>query len=290
MAYGTPSSTKDVADYYTDILGGTKPTEEQMRFLIKRYEAIGGASPLYRITEKQAKRLQEAIDKESHGIKVYFGMKHSKPSIKEAVVKSAEDGIKELVCIALAPHYSITGIGGYESRVNDAAALVSNKIDITFVREWHMSPNLIGLWSKNIAEISKNMKDPFVVFSAHSLPEKIEDNGPYKEQLLEMAAKIAETAEIEKYGLAFQSQSGRGEKWYGPTIPELIEQNRKNGNSFIIAPIGFVSDNLEILYDIDISYKKWAMEKGVELERAKMPNDSKMLIGALKDIVGRYLW
>ncbi len=285
MAYGTPSSMENVAEYYTDIRGGAKPTEEQIQVLVKRYEAIGGASPLYRITEDQAKKLQEVLDKENSDVRVYFGMKHSKPFIKEVVVKSAMDGIKELVCIALAPHYSITGIGGYESRVNEASAPMSSKINIKFVKEWHTNPNLISLWSKNITEISKSMKKPFVVFSAHSLPEKIEDKGPYKKQLFETAAKIAETARIENYGLAFQSQSGRGEKWYGPTIPELIEQNRDKSNSFIIAPIGFVSDNLEILYDLDISCKNWAVEKNIVLERAKMPNTSKLLIAALKDVL-----
>lgn len=285
MAYGTPSSMGNVAEYYTDIRGGAKPTEEQIQVLIKRYEEIGGASPLYRITEDQANKLQAALDKANSNIRVYFGMKHSKPSIKDVVVKSAEDGIKELVCIALAPHYSITGIGGYESRVNEASASMSNKLNIKFVKQWHTNPNLVDLWSKNITEISKRMEKPFVVFSAHSLPEKIEDKGPYKKQLLETAAKIAETARIGNYGLAFQSQSGRGEKWYGPTIPEFIKQNVDKSNSFIIAPIGFISDNLEILYDLDISCKNWATEENIELKRAKMPNTSKLLIDALNDVV-----
>jgi ferrochelatase len=285
MTYGTPSSMDNVVAYYTDIMGGKRPTEDQIKVLVKKYEVIGGTSPLCRITEDQAKGLQEVLEKENSDIRVYFGMKHSKPFLKDAVLKSAKDGIRELVCIALAPHYSITGIGGYESRVNEANASISNKVNIKFVKEWHMNPNLIALWSKNITEILKSTEKPFVVFSAHSLPEKIEDKGPYKKQLLETAAKIAEIARIENYGLAFQSQSSRGEKWYGPTIPELIEQNRAKSNSFIIAPIGFVSDNMEILYDLDISCKTWAAEKNIELRRAKMPNTSKMLISALKDVV-----
>ncbi len=285
MAYGTPNSIDNIAEYYTDIRGGVKPTNEQIQDLIKRYEEIGGASPLYKITEDQTNKLQEALSKEDYKIRVYFGMKHSKPSIKDAVVQSAKDGIKELMCIALAPHYSIMGIGGYESRVNEASMPLSNKLNIKFVKQWHMNPNLIDLWSKNTTEASKRMDKPFVIFSAHSLPEKIEDKGPYKKQLLETAAKIAETARIENYGLAFQSQSSRGEKWYGPTIPELIEENRDKSNSFIIAPIGFISDNLEILYDLDISCKKWAREKNTELRRTKMPNTSKLLIAALKDVV-----
>ena len=176
-------------------------------------------------------------------------------------------------------------IGGYEKRVAAANFSISNKINIKFIKDWHLNPHLISLWCNNIIEISKNMEKPFVVFSAHSLPQKIEDKGPYKKQLLETAAEIAKTAKIANYGLAFQSQSGSGEPWYGPTIQELIEKNRVKSKSFIIAPIGFVSNNLEILYDIDILCKKWAREKNIELKRAKMPNTSKLLIAALKDIV-----
>ena len=281
MAYGAPNSIEGIKDYYTDIRGGVAPSVEHIGDLVKRYEAIGGVSPLYKITVDQAEGLQKALGSRSV---VYFGMKHSRPFIKDAVGKSADEGVDELLCIAIAPHYSITGTGSYISRVKDANTALGNRIRTVFVNSWHLNRNLIEFWSRSILKASVGMKKPFIVFSAHSLPEKAESTGPYKGQLLETSAAVAEKAGITDWGLAFQSQSSRGEKWYGPTIPELIEANMEEDRSFVIAPIGFVSDNLEILYDIDIVCRRWAEDKKIVMNRADMPNNSALLIAALDDI------
>ena len=285
MAYGTPRSIGGIERYYTDIMGGTKPSGEQLDKLVGRYKAIGGASPLYDITEEQARRLQRLLDPEKSRIKVYFGMKHAAPFIKDTVSRMPEEKIGRLVCIALAPHYSITGIGSYISKVRDANAALGNAIEIKCVESWHLNKWLIKFWSESINKARAGMEKAFVVFSAHSLPEAVEEKGPYKKQLLETAAEVAKKAHIDDWALAFQSQSGRGEKWYGPTIMELIKSNAESKREFVIAPIGFVSDNLEILYDLDIMCVEWASENGLWIKRAEMPNASTDLINAIGDVV-----
>lgn len=284
MAYGTPRTAEDTERYYTDIRGGAKPSADQMARLLERYEAIGGASPLYRITECQAEKLQAVLDERGANTKVYFGMKHSDPSIRTAIAAASRDGITDLVCIALAPHYSIIGIGAYINMVKEANASLGNKINISFIESWHLNGNLIRFWSESIRAAGGGTGDTLVVFSAHSLPESVEDKGPYKKQLLETATAVASEAGAGHWVLAFQSQSDRGGKWYGPKINEAILSERKAGETVVVAPIGFVSDNLELLYDIDIECMKWAHENGIRMARAKAPNDSDEIILALESL------
>ena len=208
-------------------------------------------------------------------------MKHSKPLIKDVVARMSGDGVVKAVCIALAPHYSITGIGSYISRVEDANASLARAMDVRFVKSWHLDSMLTEFWAGSIAKASEGIENPFVVFSAHSLPEEVEEKGPYRKQLLETAAEVAKKAYVNHWGLSFQSQSGRGEKWYGPTIMEMIEWEARSGEAVVVAPVGFVSDNLEILYDLDIELKTWASERNIRLSRAGMPNSSDALIDAL---------
>ncbi len=285
MAYGTPSTLEDVDAYYTDICGGIRPTEERIDNLKSKYLAIGGTSPLYQITEKQAAKLERAL---SGKAKVYFGMKHSYPFIKDAVKKASKDGVTRLLCIALAPHNSVTGLGSYFKGVEDANNNLNEKLEIIFIHSWNLSDALISCWSENIRN-TVNPKNTFMIFSAHSLPEGAESNGVYKKELLETANAIAEKLGINHWELAFQSQSSRGEKWYGPTIKETISSGFTDWEEISIAPIGFISDNLEILYDIDIECKNWAKEKSIYLKRISMPNDSSLLIEALRDLVEEYL-
>ena len=282
MAYGSPRNASEIKRYLTSVMGGSEPNAVVVRDFANRYLAIGGISPLIGITESQANGLRMLIDPNAANTRVYFGMRHSEPYISGAVERAAIDGVETLKCIAMAPHYSVTSTEAYFDVVNKAIG--SGKTTPSFVRSWHLNANLVSFWAQSVKQASKGLEDPFVIFSAHSLQEEAERESPYRAQLNETAEAIANEAGIADWTLAFQSRGARGDGWYGPTVEEAVRGSGRNG-PFVIAPIGFVSDNLEILYDIDIKYMGWAKERGMEMRRARMPNDSELLIRALADLV-----
>ncbi len=290
MAYGGPATMADVEEYYTNIRGGRKPTREQLEDLMSRYRAIGGPSPLLEITGRQAAGLRQALAESGSETSVFSGMKHSPPFIGEAVREAAEAGVTELLCIALAPHYSKMSIGGYARAVEDAKADSGGRLRTKFVDSWHREDGFVNMWSGLVRRAKEAIPDgAALTFTAHSLPERIIREGdPYRDQLLESSRLIAREAGVEDWTFAFQSASKTGEPWLGPDVldrlGELYEEGRR---SFLLAPIGFVSDHLEILYDIDVECKGWARERGATLERCDSPNDSRELIECLKGLVAR---
>ncbi len=287
MAYGGPASLDQVEPYYTHIRGGRRPSKEQLEDLLARYRAIGGASPLIRITNDQARALERALSARGEGTRVYAGMKHSSPFIGDVFGAAAAEGVTEMLCIALAPHYSTVSIGGYQRAVEEADAATGRRVRVSFVKSWHRNPKLIDMWAGRVrAAASQAGPDPTLVFSAHSLPERILREGdPYKDQLLETSKLVATEAGLEDWSFAFQSQSRTGEPWLGPDIVDHLRGLRSGGKSnFIIAPIGFVSDHLEILFDIDVECKRWAEETGASLVRCESPNASEEMTATLMDV------
>ena len=286
MAYGGPSSLGQVEAYYTHIRGGRKPSPEQLEDLVSRYRSIGGSSPLLSITEKQAAGLEHALSSRS-GARVFAGMKHSPPFIADVMGTASSQGVTELLCIALAPHYSSISIGGYSKAVEDAIRKLGSPMKITFVKSWHKNPKMISMWAGRVRGAARVAgADATLVFSAHSLPERIISEGdPYKDQLLESSRLIAQQARWKDWSFTFQSQSKTGEPWLGPDILDHLESLYREGKrKFISAPIGFVSDHLEILYDIDIEAKGWAEDKRAKLVRCESPNDSAEMISCLVEI------
>jgi protoporphyrin/coproporphyrin ferrochelatase len=189
--------------------------------------------------------------------------------------------------VALAPHYSSISIGGYAKAVQDACAGASRKIRAKVVKSWHTNPLLISLWAKRVSSLSSRAgADAEVIFSAHSLPERIIREGdPYRDQLMETSRMIAQEAGRKEWSFAFQSASKTGEPWLGPDIVSHLQGRFDAGaKSFIIAPIGFVSDHLEILYDIDVECQNWAREAGAGLFRCESPNDSPDFIACLRSV------
>lgn len=286
MAYGGPSSLDQVEAYYTHIRGGRRPSPEQLEELVSKYRAIGGASPLLEITERQGRGLERALEGRS-GVKVYAGMKHSPPFIADVMNKAGSEGVTELLCIALAPHYSSISIGGYAKAVDEANHKMPNRMKVTFVKSWHRNPKMVAMWAKSVSRAGEAAgADASLVFSAHSLPERIIREGdPYKDQLMESSRLIADSAGWKDWSFTFQSQSKTGEPWLGPDILDHLEAlHRKGKRKFISAPIGFVSDHLEILYDIDVEAKQWAREHGAQLVRCELPNDSAGMTASLVEI------
>jgi ferrochelatase len=270
MAYGSPSRPEDIPAYFADIRGGRPVSEEAVAELTERYRRIGGSSPLNEITERQRAALEEEL-----GLSVYVGMKHWHPRIHDAVDRAAADGVDRITGIVLAPHFSRMSVGEYHRQLEEACA---GRIELVFVAAYGAHEPYVELVAERIGDTGAH-----VVFTAHSLPERIrEQNDPYERQLLESAQLIADRAGVDSWSFAFQSASETGEPWLGPDILEELERLHADGiRNVLVAPIGFVADHLEILWDIDIEAREKAAELALELDRIDSLNDDPAFIEIL---------
>ncbi len=291
MAYGTPNSRDEIEPYYTDIRGGRRPTPENLKELTERYERIGGRTPLLGITQAQANALQERL---GDGFKVYIGMKHWHPYIAEAVEQISHDGLTHVIAVCLAPHYSKFSIDGYIQRVRDAIQKQNAPLEVEYVESWNDHP----LFIRSIVERMEKAREQFggvpwsdiqVIFSAHSLPERILQSGdPYPQELNETCVLVAGQLALDKSGwrFAFQSAGRTGEKWLGPDILDTLDKVAGEGcRRVLIAPIGFVADHLEVLYDIDVECAGRAEKLGLEMRRTESPNATPAFIDAVEAVV-----
>jgi protoporphyrin/coproporphyrin ferrochelatase len=274
MAYGSPSRPEDIPAYFEDIRGGRPVGAGAVAELEERYRRIGGSSPLNDITERQRAALERAL-----GIPVFVGMKHWHPRIAEAAERALAGGAERVVGLVLAPHYSGISIGGYRRQLEEGLA---GRAEFLFVDSWHDHEPFVNLLAERVRET-----DAHVVFTAHSLPARILDEGdPYREQLLETSRLVAERAGIESWSFAFQSASATGEPWLGPDILEELERLHGEGvRTVLVAPVGFVADHLEILWDIDVEARETAAELGLELDRIESLNDDPAFIAGLAELV-----
>ena len=290
MAYGTPRTLGDVEAYFTHIRemyrGGGKPSREEISELTERYRRIGGTSPLIEITENQKKKLQAKLTSVGSSTIVYSAMKHSPPFIADVVEQASGDGVDELFGLALAPHYSSISVGTYIQAMNEVNLKLARPMKVQYVTSWHDNPLLIEMWTEKVVEAGLKLgEESSLIFSAHSLPERILKTDPYKDQLLETSKLVGVRLNRPDWSFCFQSASQSREPWLGPDIQEHLESLYTRGErNFLLAPVGFVADHLEILYDIDIECKEWARNRGAKLERCVMPNDSPKLIDCLYSI------
>jgi ferrochelatase len=292
MAYGGPRSLDEVEAYFTDIRGGRTPSPEALAVLIGRYEAIGGLSPLPVITVRQAEALGEALEAAAPGeYRTYVGMKHWHPFIRETMQQVIADGADAVIGLALAPHYSKMSIGGYEQRLQEAIAAAGINLPIDMIPYWYEDPGFVAFSVANLnaalGDWDRGDPGTSVFFSAHSLPERILMEGdPYQDQLLASSRLIAQAAGPLHWEFAFQSQSHTGEPWLGPDVLTSLEAfAARGGKRVVVAPIGFVADHLEVLYDIDIEAAKAASRLGIELRRTASPNDDPRFIDVLAGVV-----
>ena len=273
MSYGSPEGEEGVDAYYTDIRRGRRPSAELLEELKERYRAIGG-SPLAEITRAQARGLGEAL-----GVPVFTAYKHAPPMLPEGAREAEAAGVDRLIALPLAPHYSKRSLGEYEERLRPAF-----HGEVVFVRGFHDHPAFIQALRGLIREGLAGWQPERVFFTAHSLPERIIVEGdPYLEQLRTTCRLITEGFAIPRWQFAFQSKSTTGEPWLGPDLLEALEVS--GVRSALVCPIGFVADHLEILYDLDIEARDWALEHGVELRRTPSFNDRPEFIAALAEVV-----
>ncbi|EAF5658881.1 ferrochelatase [Listeria innocua] len=294
MAYGTPYKDEDIERYYTDIRHGHKPSEEMIADLRGRYHAIGGLSPLAKITEAQAYGLEKALNDAQDEVefKAYIGLKHIEPFIEDAVEAMHKDGIEEAISIVLAPHYSSFSVEAYNKRAKDTADKLGG-IHIQAINDWYKQPKFIQMWADRINETAKQIPadeliDTVLIVSAHSLPEKIKQhNDPYPDQLQETADLIFEKVAVPHYALGWQSEGKTGEPWLGPDVQDLTRElyGREKYKHFIYTPVGFVAEHLEVLYDNDYECKVVTDEVGAAYHRPPMPNADPEFLEVLRTVV-----
>ena len=274
MAYGSPASADDVEAYYTHIRRGRPPTDEQLADLRRRYEAVGGISSLRARTDAQANVLQEEL---GGGYRVALGMKHAAPFIEDGVA-SLQD-CERIVGLVLAPHYSAMSVGEYLERARAASS-----VPFTAIESWATEPAYVAFLADAVRDALATMPDDTtVLFTAHSLPARIVDAGdPYPDEIRATADAVAAAAGIERYDTGWQSAGRTPEPWLGPDVLEVIAAAE---TSLLVCPCGFVSDHLEVAYDLDIDAAKAASERGIAFARTRVLNDHRAVLAALAERV-----
>jgi len=271
MHYGTPASLDEVLPYYTHIRHGRPPSDEALQDLVGRYKAIGGPSPLAHISERQASLIQQGLSRRGIETKLFVGAKHTHPFIEEAVAQMAADGIERAVAVVLAPHYSSFSVVAYKKYIDKGLAEHAPDMKVEVVERWGTMPELISALAERVCKqlAGWNPSETLVIFSAHSLPEKIMAAGdPYQEELLETSRLVAEKAGVARWTFGFQSASSTGEPWLGPDILDVIEESATHCKNVIACTVGFVSDHLEVLYDLGIEAREKCEQLGLGFRRA----------------------
>lgn len=293
LAYGTPETLDDVEPYYTHIRNGRPPTPELLADLVERYRLVGGRTPLLEISTSVADQLQQRLDVDAPGhYRVYLGMKHWHPYIGDVVPKIVADGIEQVIAIVLAPHYSRYSLEGYRKYINKALDHVEKPFDLHFIESWHLEPGFLELTAQRIREARNKFpadvqNDVTVLFSAHSLPEKIVAMGdPYPQFLKESAAAVAEWLGLAEWRFCFQSAGNTGEPWLGPDILDYLDELAAEGIKDVLSvPFGFVAEHLEVFWDIDTEAQQKAAEHGITLHRIRMPNADSEFVAVIEAVV-----
>jgi ferrochelatase len=289
MAYGSPSSREDVEAFYTDIRRGRPPSAEQLTDLLRRYDAIGGLSPLTARTEAQRDGLQSALDARGSGrFRVVLGYRHTDPRIEDAVAELAATGVTRAVGLVLAPHYSALSVGQYLDRFRDAAA--AHGLEAAAIERWGLDDAYVAFEAGAVVhELQQLPERTKVVFTAHSLPRRIlADGDPYPVEVRTTAEAVASRVGLAQWAgwcTAWQSAGRTGEAWLGPDILQVITDLAASDGSagVLVCPCGFVADHLEVLYDLDIEARRHAARRGLAFARTACVNDDPAVLGALAD-------
>ena len=288
MAYGGPDNLEEVEPYLMDVRGYRATAPEIVQEVRERYREIGGRSPILERTQAQADRLQSVLNGQGQEFKVFVGMRHWHPFISDTLAKMREQGIERIVGLVMAPHYSRMSIQAYFKKIDEA----NTGMQIAKIHDWNLLPEYLDALSNRVRAALERFPESVradvpVIFTAHSLPERILEWGdPYPLQLLATTDALVERLKLRTYEFAYQSAAISNEPWLGPDASEVIARYAAEGSRHVlICPIGFVCEHVEILYDIDIVYQKLARELGVQLERIEMLNDTPEMIRGLAGLV-----
>lgn len=290
MAYGTPTTPEDVEAYYTRIRHGRPPTPELLADLKRRYDAIGGTSPLAERTAAQVAGIAAALDREAPGaFDVRFGAKYEPPLLEEAATAFRAEGFTKVVGLVLAPHSSSMSTDQYMSRAREA---LGPDVELVEIGAWYLAPGFLELIARRVKDAlatipEERLATTEVLFSAHSLPEKILESGDtYPEQLRESAELAAKIAQVPSFDVAWQSAGRTADPWIGPDILSVLRQKAAEGFTDVVScPIGFVADHLEVLFDVDVEAQGVAREVGLHLVRTASLNDDPAFTSILAHVV-----
>ena len=286
MAHGTPASTAEIAPFYTRIRRGRPPSAEQLAELEGRYAAIGGVSPLTVRTAAQVDAVRAALEARAPGhYLVSFGAKHTDPLIEQAAGDLAAGGLEKVIGLVLTPHGSTFGSQEYLDRARDSLGATP----FVPVEPWYAHPSFVALLADRVREARRAVAGrTTVIFTAHSLPERIRETGDtYPEQLAESAELVGRAAGLDDWLVAWQSAGRTPEPWLGPDIRDVARQLAADdlADAVVVCPIGFVSDHLEVLYDLDIELADVAATVGLDFTRTTSLNDDPAFIATLADVI-----
>jgi ferrochelatase len=292
LAHGGPDSLDDIEPFLANIRGGRPCSKELLEEVRERYRLIGGRSPLLEISRRQAAMLERELNTGGAQFRVYLGMRNWHPFIRETMQQIEQDHVSRLLALCLAPQNSKKSTGLYFQHLREAQEKVGSRIPAVFIENWHAEPLLIEAFAEKLQErlricAAEGAASPAIVFTAHSLPEKVVAEGdPYDAQVRETAAAVAARGGLKEWRFAYQSQGATAEPWLGPTVESVLDQLAQQGvRHVLIVPIGFVADHVEILYDIDILFQQHARQRNITLRRTASLNDSPTLIRALASLV-----
>ena len=291
LAFGGPRSLEEVEPFLTRLFRGRRPSPEQLARVKERYQLIGGSSPLPKITWAQAEGLAKKLNEKGYSFRVYIGMRYGHPLIEETLSEIAREGIKEIVAIPMAPFRSRASTGAYIEEVNWAQKDLGTDLEISFIEGWYSHPLFVQAVREKIEEgllgfTPEERGKVHLIFTAHSLPKSIIEKDPYIKEMEESVKKVIEGMEPFPWHIAFQSRGGGPEEWIGPEVEKVLnELASQKVKEVLLVPIGFVSDHIEILYDIDITFQQKAESLGMILKRTRSLNTSERFIETLASVV-----
>lgn len=284
LAFGGPQSMDEVEPFLRALMEGRQVTDRQIDAVKERYRLIGGGSPLKSITDMQAKALELALNHSNPLYRVFTGMRYTEPSIEHTVERILSLGIRDIVALPLSPYYNSASTGKYLQTLDQATA--GADMNMKIVRSYNTNPFFIKAIEQTIQVSLKDADNPFIIFSAHSLPVGTAKADGYVDQLEQTLKLILKDLSLPEYALAFQSRGMSGGDWLGPDVKDIMDTCAKNNKKdIIVVPYGFVSDHVETLYDIDIVYRRYAGSLGLNFARTQSLNTSELFIQALEDVV-----
>jgi ferrochelatase len=284
MAYGGPGNLDEVEPYLKDIRGGRVTRPALIEEIRARYARIGGCSPILEHTRAQAAGIGKRL---GNRFKAYVGMRHWHPYIQDAVDEIARAAHERIVGVAMAPHYSNMSVGAYEKKLLQAA---DERLEVTLVRSWWREGQFLDAVAARVKEALQRFpraSDVHIIFTAHSLPEKILASAdPYADELKASAQEVASRLGLSGWRFAYQSAGATPDPWLGPDVQDVIREIAKAGTeSVLLVPIGFVCDHVEVLYDIDVECQALAKRLGIQLDRTRSLNDDPGLVEAVANVV-----
>jgi len=295
LAFGGPRSLDEVEFLLTRLFKGRTPSPEQLERAKERYRMVGGCSPLPEITSDQAKALERELRARGHAIQSYVGMRYCHPLIEETLKHIVRDGVNEIVALPMTPFQSRASTGAYIAEVNQVNETLGGVVSISFVKQWHCHPLFIEALREKIEEGVMAFepgarKGIHLLFTAHSLPRSFVEKDPYVKEIEESVRAVLERVGPHPWHIAYQSKGGGPEEWIGPDVETVLENlASQEAKTVLLVPIGFVSDHIEILYDIDIVFQKKAEVLGLVLKRTRSLNTSERFINTLATVVEEQL-